>query len=67
MKRMYKMKDNSLTIIAKNKYEALYKASITLGRVVEWREIVMVFSYVVAPIRHALNELNHKGVFKPIR
>ena len=67
MKRMYKMKDNSLTIIAKKKYEALYKASITLGRVVEWREMVMVSSYVVAPIRHALNELNHKGVFRPIQ
>lgn len=67
MKRMYKMRDNSLTIIAKNKYEALYKASITLGRVVEWREMVMVFSYVAAPIHHVLNELNHKGVFKPIQ
>ena len=65
-KKLYIMKDHSITIMAKTKYEALYKASVAKGRVVDWSEMEMRTAYLPARISGALTILNPKGIYMPI-
>lgn len=65
-KKLYVMKDHSITIMAKTKYEALYKASMAKGRVVDWNEMQMRAAYLPAHISGALADLNPKGIYMPV-
>lgn len=66
-KKLYTMKDQSISIMAETKYEALYKASTTLNRVVDWTEMALSVAYMPRYVSDVLVELNPKGIYKPVQ
>ena len=61
-KQLYVTKDNKVAVVAKSKYEALYKASVQLGRVVDWTEMSKRTAYLPCYVRDTLLDIGHHGV-----
>ena len=61
-KHLYVTVDGKVAVIAKSKYEALYKASVATGRVIEWTEMRERAAYMPNYVREVLTDIANKGV-----
>lgn len=61
-KQLYSMKRGNISVLAKSKYEALYKISVMAGRVIDWTEVEKKTAYIPREAERALQDISNKGV-----
>ena len=61
-KQLYSMKRGNISVLAKSKYEALYKISVTAGRVIDWTEVEKKTAYIPKAAEEVLQDMSNKGV-----
>lgn len=61
-KQLYGMKKGNINVLAKSKYEALYKMSVMAGRVIDWTEVEKKTAYIPKEAEQVLQDMSNKGV-----